>query len=243
MERPKLTFVHGFMGDPSDWDFIASELSDYEICTPHLKPAADWDASVEQLIADMPERSVIVGYSMGARLSLAAALTKPEVCEGLVFVSGNPGLEDETTREKRYGGDCRIAELIDKEPRRQFLHHWYTQSTVFKSLEERVRNDEIERKAARSGDDWGAILRTNSVAKQPNYWPRLSEIEVPMTAIAGLLDRKYANIIARMGMEPNIETRVVPHCGHIVHREQPHVFLYLIREYLAAISEGLSKVS
>lgn len=220
------------MGDPSDWDFLAAELADYEICAPLIRPASDWKSSVEQLIGNLPDRSIIVGYSMGARLSLAVTLEAPEKCAGLVFVSGNPGLEDETVREKRYAGDCRIAELIDKEPRRDFLHHWYTQSTVFKSLEERVRNDEIERKSARAGDDWGAILRTNSVAKQPNYWPRLSELQVPTTAIAGILDRKYANIIARMGIEPNIQTRIVPHCGHIVHREQPHVFLHLIREYL-----------
>lgn len=235
MERPKLTFVHGFMGDPTDWDFMVTELGDYEICTPHIKPAENWEASVQQLIDELPDRSVLVGYSMGARLSLAVALKQPEKCAGLVFVSGNPGLEDESTREKRYAGDCRIAELIDKEPRRQFLQHWYTQSTVFKSLEERVRNDEIDRKAARAGDDWGAILRTNSVSKQPNYWSRLSELDMPTTAIAGLLDRKYANIIARMGIEPNINTRIVPHCGHIVHREQPHVFLHLIREYLEAM--------
>ena len=188
------------MGDPSDWDFLVAELSEYDICTPLIRPADDWESSVEQLIEEIPDRSIIVGYSMGARLSLAVALAKPQVCAGLVFVSGNPGLEDDDTREKRFAGDCRIAELIDKEPRREFLHHWYTQSTVFKSLEERVRSDEIERKSARAGDDWGAILRTNSVAKQPNYWPRLGDLEMPTTAIAGLLDRKYANVIARMGI-------------------------------------------
>lgn len=221
------------MGDPSDWDLIREELPDYEIVTPLIKPAANWDAGVKQLIAELPERSILVGYSMGARLSMAMALTAPKMCQGLIFVSGNPGLEDQEAQDKRYAGDCRIAERIESEPRRDFLHHWYTESTVFKSLTDRVRADEIERKAARTGDDWSAILRTYSVAKQPDFWPLLGNLRVPSMAIAGMLDRKYTNIVLRMGVESDFQTRIVANCGHIVHREQPYVFLQLLKEYLA----------
>lgn len=233
MTRPIITLLHGFMGDPSDWDLVRNELADYEIVTPLIKPAADWDSGVRQLIGELPKRSILVGYSMGARLTLAIALARPDVCEGLMFVSGNPGLEDETTRQRRYESDCKIATRIDAEPREEFLHSWYTQSTVFKSLTDDVRADEIKRKSARVADRWSEILRTYSVARQPNFWSRLDELTMPVMAIAGQLDRKYAKIIARMGAEPNIESRIVPACGHIVHREQPHVFLHLLRDYLS----------
>lgn len=233
MTRPIITMLHGFMGDPSDWDWIRSQLPEYEIVTPLIRPAANWQAGVQQLIGELPERSLLVGYSMGARLSLGIALAEPTRCEGLLFVSGNPGLEEETAREVRYQGDCRIADRIEAEPREDFLQSWYTQSAVFQSLTERVRDDEIRRKSARAADSWSDILRAYSVAKQPNYWPRLGELTLPMMAVAGKLDRKYTNIIVRMGLEPNFETRIVPACGHIVHREQPHVFLHLLRDYLS----------
>lgn len=233
--QPKLTFVHGFMGDPSDWDLIRRELSDYDICTPLIRPAENWAASVEQLIADIPDRSIIVGYSMGARLSLAAVLQRPEICAGFVFVSGNPGLEDEDQRDKRYKHDCKIAARIESESREEFLNYWYTAS-VFESLTDKVRADEIQRKLARNGDDWAATLRTNSVAKQPNYWPRLNELTMPTLAIAGVSDRKYTDVMVRMN-SAGIDTRIVPSCGHIVHHEQPHVFVKLVRDFLKRIQD------
>lgn len=227
-----ISFLHGFMGDPSDWDWVRSELSDYDTVAPLIRPAEDWNAGVLQLIAELPSRSVIVGYSMGARLSLAIALRKPDMCERLFFVSGNPGLEDEKARERRYKHDCGIADRIASEPRREFLNYWYT-APVFESLTPEVRQDEIDRKSQRDSDDWGAILRTYSVAKQPDYWPRLGELSMPTRAIAGVHDRKYQHIIERMGNEPNIDVRLVESCGHIVHREQPHTFLKLLKQFLS----------
>jgi len=220
------------MGDPSDWDLIRSEFPDYQVVAPLIKPADHWQAGIEQLTAELPAQSVFVGYSMGARLALACALAKPETCQGLVFVSGNPGLEDEVARQNRQRADDQIADQIDTQPRKDFLIRWYTQSTVFKSLTEKARNDEIDRKAARPGDNWSDILRTFSVANQPNFWPRLCELDIPILAIAGAQDTKYANIITRMGQEANIETRIVATSGHIVHREQPQVFLCALNKYL-----------
>ena len=167
---------------------------------------------------------------MGARLSLAVALHKPEICEQLVFVSGNPGLEDNVARERRYAHDCQIADRIATEPRREFLEYWYT-APVFESMSAEVRQDEIERKSQRDSDDWSVILRTHSVAKQPNYWPRLNELSMPCIAIAGMQDRKYKHIIERM-KAVGIETRLVDNCGHIVHRERPHTFLALLQQAL-----------
>jgi len=232
VSTPNLTFVHGFMGDPSDWDQVRSELPEYHITTPLIRPAEDWQSGVRQLVADIPARSVIIGYSMGARLALAIALEYPEVCAGLVFASGNPGLDNDFAREQRYAHDCRIAARIESEPRRSFLDYWYS-APVFRSLSEEVRQAEIERKSARDGDDWGDILRSFSVAQQPSYWHRLSELSMPTLAIAGMQDRKYTHIIERMRETPNIETSVVDNCGHIVHHERPLVFVRLLKSFLA----------
>jgi pimeloyl-ACP methyl ester carboxylesterase len=106
---------------------------------------------------------------------------------------------------------------------------------VFRSLTPAVREQEIQRKLARNGDDWSTILRCYSVAEQPNFWPQLPELEIPCMALAGLNDKKYAGVVARMGTLPNIQARIVAACGHIVHHEQPHVFLHLLGQFLATI--------
>ncbi len=127
-----LVFLHGFMGDPSDWDFMRSALTEYEIVTPTIRPAADWATGVAQLRREIPADAVLIGYSMGARLSLALAVAEPQRYQGLVFCSGDPGIEDEGRRAKRYVHDGNIAERIDGEDRAEFLHSWYTESTVFR---------------------------------------------------------------------------------------------------------------
>ena len=229
-----LAFVHGFMGAPSDWDNVRTELQNFKTITPPIRPAPDWDTGVAQLEQEIPENSVLIGYSMGARLSLALALAHPQRYRGLIFCSGNPGIEEEQQRVNRYASDCRLADRIAKADRQEFLEYWYS-SAVFASLRTDVRKAEIERKLARGGDDWSGILRTYSVAQQPNFWPCLPELQLPCLAIAGQQDKKYARLMARMNTLSNIQTRIVPACGHIVHHEQPHVFLYLVREFLTTI--------
>ena len=234
-----VSLLHGFMGAPSDWDLLRGELRDYDLVTPLIQPAENWDAGMTALEDALPEGSVLIGYSMGARLALGLALTKPQRYRGLIFCSGNPGIEDEQQRQKRYASDCRIADRIDNEQRAEFLNYWYT-SAVFRSLSPDVREQEIQRKLARSGDDWSSILRCYSVAKQPNYWPQLTKLPIPCMAIAGQQDKKYVRLVTRMGALPNIQARIVPDCGHIVHHEQPRVFLNLVRTFLALVQPDAS---
>ena len=54
--QPTISFVHGFMGDPSDWDWVSAELSGYDTVAPLIQPAEDWNAGVEQLIEQLPPR-------------------------------------------------------------------------------------------------------------------------------------------------------------------------------------------
>lgn len=232
MTVPSVSLLHGFMGDPSDWDAVIPRLAGYRVTTPLIRPAASWDAGIEQLAHELPEQSVFVGYSMGARLLLAVAVAYPARCLGLVFVSGHPGLENDMARQARWRQDAQIADRIDREPRAAFLNWWYTESRVFRSLTDEVRAREIDRKLARSADDWPAILRTYSVSKQPDLWAGLKALPFPVLAVAGSLDRKYANLMERMGTYPNISTRIIPNCGHIVHHEQPAVFQELLQQYL-----------
>ena len=230
-----VTLLHGFMGAPSDWDQVSAELSNIELATPSIRPAADWAQGVEELLDELPDRSVFVGYSMGARLLLACALEEPWRCEGLVFVSGNPGLDEEARGERRRR-DLEIAARIEKEPRRDFLRQWYSQA-VFASLSEQMAGDEIERRLAQQDAPWADILRTYSVSQQPNYWSQLGDLPCPILAVAGQRDDKYTDIVIRMSKFTNCQARVVAAAGHIVHREQPYVFVQMLREFFKGLAD------
>lgn len=232
--QPALVFIHGFMGHPSDWDPIRAALPEYETHAVEIGVTKTWHSALETLAASLPEQSIVVGYSMGARLALGLVLEMPQKVAGLIFISGNPGLESENDREQRWITDQQIAARLEFESLEPFLQTWY-QADVFETVPEEVRNAEIERKMACSSEAWPEILLANSVAKQPNYWAQLSKIAVPTLVVAGELDEKYKRIAARFAEQCSsngLETRIVKECGHIVHREQPETLLQILREFV-----------
>ena len=226
------------MGHPSDWDEVRLLLSqtgfDFETNSVEIQPHAHWQANLEQLARAIDGRSIVIGYSMGARLSLGLALEFPEKVAGLVFVSGNPGLRSASERDRRWQADQRIAEQLQTQPLDVFLKNWYQQS-VFASAPAKILEAETERKISRSDADWPEILRGASVAKQPNYWPRLKELSMPTLIIAGENDEKYQGFAVQIGKEcsaPNLKCEVVPDCGHLVHRQAPEALVRIIGEFL-----------
>lgn len=54
---------------------------------------------------------ILVGYSMGARVAMAAAAAAPELVGRLVLLAGNPGLEGEAERRQRAAVDAQLAKV------------------------------------------------------------------------------------------------------------------------------------
>ena len=227
----ELVFLHGFMGHASDWDEVRSQLPEFETRAINIEVATDWHGTVRSLTSLLTKNSIVVGYSMGARLALGIALEFPEQCAGLIFVSGNPGLESETERAEREIADEKIADRIAAGQLEPFLQKWY-QSSVFTTLPEEIRDQEIERKLGRDAKHWPEILRVNSVSQQPNYWPRLHELVMPTWVVAGERDEKYKTIANRVGEVAQIKVDLLPNCGHMVHREKPLELASLIRDFI-----------
>ena len=227
----ELVFLHGFMGHASDWDEVRSQLPEFETRAINIEVATDWHGTVRSLTSLLTKNSIVVGYSMGARLALGIALEFPEQCAGLIFVSGNPGLESETERAEREIADEKLADRIAAGQLEPFLQKWY-QSSVFATLPEEIRDQEIERKLGRDAKHWPEILRVNSVSQQPNYWPRLHELVMPTWVVAGERDEKYKTIANRVGEVVQIKVDLLPNCGHMVHREKPLELASLIRDFI-----------
>lgn len=233
MRELKLSFVHGFMGQPTDWDEVRAKFSSEQTDSFAIDASDDWASSLACLRTKLPERSILIGYSMGARLALGLALEYPECCSGLVFVSGNPGLENDEDRRQRLEVDKAIAQrLVNTDPG-EFLRWWYS-LPVFSTVPARIKDAEIDRKLGSFSEHWQTILFANSIAQQPNYWPRLGELSVPVLIVAGQLDRKYATISRRFA-ESNPKgdfcANIINDCGHIVHREQRDAFVEELRRF------------
>jgi len=237
------------MGHPTDWDEIRccvnTEIGGFthplEIHAPEIQPAKDWDAGIRKLAEQVSDHSIVIGYSMGARLALALAIEFPERIAGLILISGNPGIESDDQRKQRFEHDRvlagRLEKLVSPEQREVFLEKWY-QQPVFATIPDHVRNSEIARKLQHDHALWAKVLRTFSVAEQPNYWPRLNSIEVPIWWVAGQNDEKYSSIVRRIvdeSQSSKSKAVIVKQSGHIVHREQTQGLAQIIGEVLQAL--------
>ncbi|MEM7312159.1 MAG: alpha/beta fold hydrolase [Planctomycetota bacterium] len=237
MQHPTLVFIHGFMGHPSDWDELRDGLSELDSVALEVPVTDHWDETVGLLEDAIPDNSILVGYSMGARLALATALNCQKKLAGLVFVSGNPGLESQSERSNRWLSDQQTAARIRNEDLEEFLRNWYEQG-VFSATALEIREEEIKRKLSRDTGSWPSVLLANSVSRQPNLWTRVSALSIPVLAVAGEADEKYTKIAIRLVDElRSSQSRavIIPDCGHIVHREQQDLLVRGIREFVATI--------
>jgi 2-succinyl-6-hydroxy-2,4-cyclohexadiene-1-carboxylate synthase len=199
-----ITCLHGFLGNPRDWDFLRD--AGFEIETPPL------DA--------IPDRGdILLAYSLGGRLALQALLAGATY-KRAILVSTALGIEDEALRAARRISDERWAQRFDSEDFAAVMRDWNAQPVLAGPSLPRTRNDYD----ARGLREWssGALL--------PPVASRLPELKIPTLWIAGARDTKYvAEAHRAASIAPNARVEIVNDAGHRVPWEQPSAFIAILR--------------
>ena len=234
--RP-VTFLHGFTQTSDSWLPVLDRVQD--VCAtlidaPGHGSNADragnlWDTAAA--VADVMPRGVLVGYSMGARMALHVALSRPEQVESLVMVSGTPGIEDDSERAARRSSDDALADRIESIGTRAFVDEWLA-NPMFAGLSD----DAARREDRYSNPEVGLAqsLRLAGTGTQEDLWPRLSGIACPVLVVTGSLDDKFTGIGERMTRAfPDARHVVIPGAGHTVHLEATGAFCGVLTSWLA----------
>jgi len=258
-DRPALLFLHGFMGSAQDWKAVAQICAQDYFCilvdlpghgqNIHLplKTRLDfkaWSQALVSLADQLDLKSVcLIGYSLGGRLALHAALNFPTRWAALILEGCNPGIEDSKARQARLEEDEQRAADVLQEGMQAFVDRWY-EMELFSSLRrlpdlmesvnrERVRNDSI----------WMAkVLRELSPAAQPNAWQQLAALHLPALLIAGELDIAYGAVVRRMQTQlPDAQTLILPAAGHNAHLERPQAFAGALLDFLDDVFKGVNQ--
>ncbi len=160
-----------------------------------------------------------VGYSMGGRVALHAALSHAEQVERLVLIGATPGIFDDEERRARRAADELVAEQIETVGVETFIDEWLA-NPLFDGLTEATarRADRLRNTAA----GLAASLRATGTGTQRSLWHRLGEIDCPVLVLVGEHDAKFTELGQRLvaGIT-NAELAVIPAAGHSVHLEQP----------------------
>ena len=178
---------------------------------------ADFEATAEGL----PERcgpGTYIGYSMGGRVALAAAITRPDLVERLVLIGATAGIDDEAARAERRDLDERRAGRIEEIGVDVFVDEWLA-APMFARLPQDPRG--LRRRRLNTPAGLAHSLRTAGTGSQPSLWSRLGEISAPTLVLAGERDEKFTGIGRRLvaGI-PDANFASIPDAGHAAHTEQ-----------------------
>ena len=195
------------------------------------EPPADLDlwASAD-LLADRGGPGVYVGYSMGGRVALHTALSRPAAVERLVLIGATAGIDDPDERAARRAADERLADHIEAVGVPTFIDEWLA-NPLFAGLTEAtaLRADRLRNTPA----GLAASLRATGTGTQTPLWDRLDEIECPVLVLVGEHDAKFTDRGRRLVESlPRAELVVVPGAGHSVHLEQPDATVAAIATWL-----------
>jgi 2-succinyl-6-hydroxy-2,4-cyclohexadiene-1-carboxylate synthase len=226
-----VVLLHGFAGTGRLWDPVVARLDAerYRPLAPDLRghgaAAArhpiSFEGCVEDTLGLVAHPFTLVGYSMGGRIALQAALAAPDRIERLVLVATTAGIADPQERAQRRAADEALATETERGSIEEFADRW-TAQPLFASTPPQAaaiwRADILD-------NDPGAlatVLRNLGTGAMEPLWDRLGELRMPATVLAGERDAKFRVLGRRLadGL-PDGELVIIDGAGHGIPREDP----------------------
>ena len=222
----RLVLLHGFTQNSACWGPFADRLAArHEVVLLDAPGHGDSHhddadlAEAARLSLEVGGDAVYLGYSMGGRVALHAAVAQPDRVRALVLIGATAGIDDDARRLARRRADEALAAELT-EGLEGFLDRWLTQPPFATLAPERQHRSARLRNRP---EGLAASLRNCGTGTQRPLWDDLAALNRPTLAIAGADDEKFTALAHRLatGIGPHAATAIVPGAGHSVHLERP----------------------
>jgi 2-succinyl-6-hydroxy-2,4-cyclohexadiene-1-carboxylate synthase len=171
----------------------------------------------------------LLGYSLGGRVALHAALSHPTAVRRLVLIGATPGIENPEAREARRTRDEAMADALEADGDVEaFLGRWLA-APMFAGL----RDPGLDERKRNTAPGLASSLRLAGTGTQAPLWDRIGNLDVPTLLLAGADDLRFAVAAGRMArLMPRAAFSLVPGAGHAVHLAQPDLTAAMVNQFL-----------
>lgn len=244
-DRPdRLIYLHGFTQTHHHWHHVARLVADRLPGDPttafvdlpgHGLAGADARGDIDtsgERLARLAGPGTYVGYSMGGRMALVAALARPDMVQRLVLIGATPGIADADDRLARRRLDDERADRIERIGVEEFLTEWMS-APLFATLPPERWG--LEHRHRNTAAGLARSLRRYGTGVQEPLWDRLPDLDVPVLVLAGALDRKFCDIGRAMADAlPRATFTEIPATGHATHTEDPDAVAHRLAEWIGS---------
>jgi 2-succinyl-6-hydroxy-2,4-cyclohexadiene-1-carboxylate synthase len=226
----RVVLIPGFMQRGAAWAPVAERLRspDRAVCLDHR------DHSLEGRLAEIAaagEGAVLVGYSLGGRLALRAAVREPARYRGLVTVGATAGIDEPGARSARAEADERLASWMEAAPIEDIVAIWERQP-LFADQSDALVEEQRPGRLSHEPAELAMLLRTAGQGVLEPVWGELLNLDLPVLAIAGARDEGYVRAAERIAdTAPRGRAAIVEEAGHAAHLQQPDEVARLIGEF------------
>ena len=231
MTGPPVLFVPGFMQPAGAWAEVAERLDPPTTLLDHREHS--FEGRIDE-IAAAGSGALLVGYSLGGRLALRAALRDPDRYAGLVTVGVTAGIEDPVERSARAEADDRLASWIEAAPIEDIVAVWERQP-LFADQSEALVEGQRPGRLAQDPVELARLLRTAGQGVLEPVWHELLTFRLPTLAIAGARDDGYVRAAKQIAdTAPNAKAQIVENAGHAPQLQRPAEVAALIAAFRSA---------
>jgi 2-succinyl-6-hydroxy-2,4-cyclohexadiene-1-carboxylate synthase len=174
----------------------------------------------------------LVGYSLGGRVALRAAVDQPGRYRSVITIGAGAGIDDPAARTARIEADTRMAAWMEVTPIDDVVQIWERQP-LFADQSDALVDAQRPGRLSHDPRDLALLMRTAGQGAMDPFWFDLGRLDVPILALAGARDERYTAAAKRIAREaPDATARVVENAGHGPQLQRPDEVARLITEFL-----------